>query len=159
MSIVEVTPRQAGHHTRPSYPPSVSPHPPLPEVESPLPEVELRSRRRRRRHARPLKASSRAEMALGRVRPKPSSNAVAARTSWVCGCRRRAFHVVWRAFHSVLEVGARGSMRPGGVNSGFPAPVRCSRTPSKSKSHHQTRSDHMESPHANDDSCVVRLCT
>ena len=137
----------------------VSPHVPLPEVELPLPEVELRSRRRRCRHARPLKASSRAEMALGRVRPKPPSNAVAARTSWICGCRRRAFHVVWRAFHSVLEVGSRGSTRRGGVIPGSSALVWWSRIPSNRNSLRQTRSDHMDSLRASNDSYVVRLST
>ena len=50
-------------------------------------------------------------------------------------------------------------MRPGGVNSGFTAPVRWSRIPSNCNNHHQTRSDHMESSRANDDSYVVRLST
>ena len=38
------------------------------------------------------------------------------------------FHVIRPAFYSVLEVGAR-TLRPGGVNSGFTAPVRWSGSP------------------------------
>ena len=125
----------------------------------PLPKRHRHQCSCRRRHAPYLMTTSRVEMLLGRVRPIPSSNATAARTSWVGGCRRRAFHVVRPAFHSVLEAGARGSTRPGGVNSGFTAPVRWSRIPSNCNSHHQTRSDHMESSRANDDSYVVRLST
>ena len=122
-----------------------------------FPKRNLHPRRYRRRHAPYLTASSRAEMALGRVRPIPSSNAAAARTSCVGGCRRRAFHVVRPAFHSVLQVGSRGSTRRGGAIPGFTALVRWSRTPSNRNSLRQTRSDHVHSPLTRRNSYVVLL--